>query len=341
MRAGAQSSTVEHPEQGPKKERLSTDVAWLGSRDAERVLVLISATHGVEGFAGSAAQIDWLARAEAARVPNNLSVLLIHAINPYGFAWLRRVTHENVDLNRNWIDFAAPPPRNTDYDLLAEVICPKDWHGEERKQAELRLQDFAVAHGRARWQQALSGGQFHHPSGIFYGGNAPTWSRRTQSMIFTEYLRKAAYVGIIDVHTGLGPWGLGEHIAVVPTTSADFRRAASWYGNGLMSPNDGTSTSAPIVGDGLSGSHKLLPQAQVTAVALEFGTLKIEQILEAVRADAWLHAYGDPESPEGRAIKAQIRAAFFGEGDYWRGMILGQSLLATRQAVRGLMKSGQ
>lgn len=337
--AGAEIETIEHPERGPEKELLRTDVAWLGPRSANSVLVMISATHGVEGFAGSAAQIDWLNRGEATRLPDNTAALLIHAINPYGFAWLRRVTNENVDLNRNWVDFAQPLPRNSGYDELASAICPAAWVGEEREHADRRLAEFAATHGKAALQHAVSGGQFAHAQGVFYGGSAPTWSRRTQSNIFAEYLRNAAHVGIIDFHTGLGPCGFGEHIAIAPTTSTEFRRVTSWYGIDVTSPQDGTSTSAPIVGDGLSASGDLLPNAQVTAVALEFGTVAIEEVLNAVRADAWLHAYGDPLSPAGRAIKLQIRAAFVDDSDYWRGMILGQSQLAARQAIRGLSNS--
>lgn len=58
-------------------------------------------------------------------------------------------------------------------------------------------------------------------------------------------------------------------------------------------------------------------------------------MLDAVRADAWLHAHGDPSSPEGHAIKAQVRNAVFGDADDWKGMVAGQSLLAIRQALKG------
>jgi hypothetical protein len=71
-------------------------------------------------------------------------------------------------------------------------------------------------------------------------------------------------------------------------------------------------------------------------MALEFGTQPIMTVLDAVRADAWLHAYGDPLSPQGRAIKAEVRDAFYGDADDWKGMVAGQSLLATRQALKGL-----
>ena len=32
-----------------------------------------------------------------------LRCVLLHALNPYGFAWLRRVNEHNVDLNRNFL----------------------------------------------------------------------------------------------------------------------------------------------------------------------------------------------------------------------------------------------
>ena len=59
-------------------------------------------------------------------------------------------------------------------------------------------------------------------------------------------------------------------------------------------------------------------------------------VLNALRADAWLHAHGDPLAPAGQAIKSEVRDAFFGDADDWKGMIAGQSLLATRQALKGL-----
>lgn len=88
--AGAALAAVGHPECGPDGGELATDVAWIGSADAAAVLVLVSATHGVEGHCGSGAQIDWLRRGEAARLGPDQAVLLIHAINPYGFATAAR-----------------------------------------------------------------------------------------------------------------------------------------------------------------------------------------------------------------------------------------------------------
>lgn len=337
-RAGGTLERLAHPEKGPDGEDLSCDVAWFGPRDAERVLVMISGTHGVEGFCGSGAQVAALRRGETSRLPPGLAVLMIHAINPYGFAWLRRVTHENVDLNRNWVDFDRPLPTNDGYDELHPLLCPSEWTDASRAAGGAALGAFVQRHGESATQYAVSGGQYAHATGVFYGGRGPTWSRRTQTALFGHYLRQARRVAILDYHTGLGSWGFATQIVTQPRGSVQFARAARWFGAVTASVYDGNSVSAAIAGDGLSAAASLLPHAEVTVLALEVGTLPTDRVLESLCADAWLHTYGDPLSPQGRAIQAQVRDAFYGDTDSWKGMVVAQSLLACRQAAAGLME---
>lgn len=335
--AGAALERLTNPLRGPDGGDLSTDVAWIGPRSAPSVLVMISGTHGVEGFCGSGAQVDWLSRGEASRLPDGVAVLLVHAANPHGFAWLRRVTEENVDLNRNWVDFEGPPPPvNAGYETLHAAFCPRDWTEETRTATAREIGAYLSEHGPKALASAASSGQYTHPDGIWYGGDAPTWARRTQTAIFNEYLGQAAHVGLLDYHTGLGPWGFAEQIILEGGQDPAYRRAAAWYGMGLASVADGASASAELVGDGLAAAPLLLPHAQVTGVAMEYGTVSSAQVLYALRADNWLHIHGDPLGPEAAAIKAQIRDAFYGDRPDWKGMVAGQSLLVTRQAVAGL-----
>ncbi|MFI4936135.1 MAG: M14 family metallopeptidase [Caulobacterales bacterium] len=336
--AGGALDSIANPTRAPDGGELATDVAWFGPRTAERVLVTVSGTHGVEGFCGSGAQIDWLRRGEAASLPGGVAVLAVHAINPYGFAWLRRVTEENVDLNRNWIDFAGALPANPGYDELADAAVPADWSGESQRASAGKLGAYGAAHGMMALQQALSGGQYRHPRGVFYGGDGPCWARRTQESIYRDYLGAAGKIAIIDYHTGLGPWGYGEQIMTDVAGTPAHARGSAWYGTSITTPADGTSTSADIAGDNLGAAPLLLPHAEVTGMALEVGTHPLATVFLALRADAWLHAYGDVASTEGQAIKQQIRAAFYGDADDWKGMVAGQSLLVCRQAIAGLAR---
>ena len=123
---GAVLESVSHPEPGPDGQPIATDVAWIGPRDAERVMVVLSGTHGVEGFCGSGAQLHWLLGPGPAALPRGIAALLVHAVNPFGFAWQRRVDHQNIDLNRNFIDWSEPVPHNDPYDALADLLEAND-----------------------------------------------------------------------------------------------------------------------------------------------------------------------------------------------------------------------
>ena len=57
-------------------------------------------------------------------IPAGVRVVLVYAINPHGFAWLRRVTEDNVDLNRNWNRNGRSPAPNAGYAELHPVRCP-------------------------------------------------------------------------------------------------------------------------------------------------------------------------------------------------------------------------
>lgn len=81
-----QHEPILYPALDPQANALYTDVAWLGNPQAEKVLILISATHGVEGFAGSAIQTDVLRQLAQQTLPDNSALALIHALNPWGLA---------------------------------------------------------------------------------------------------------------------------------------------------------------------------------------------------------------------------------------------------------------
>jgi len=334
--AKAQVESYGYPAPGPRGEELTTEVAWIGPADAEKVFVAVSGTHGVEGFCGSAAQVDWLRRGEASRLPRGTAAMLIHAINPYGFAWLRRVTHENIDLNRNWIDFTQKLSRRPDYDELAAALCPEEWTERSRAQTRTVLDSFIKRRGFPAFVEAVSGGQHDYPHGLFFGGTAPAAARRTLERILGERLAGARHVGIIDFHSGLGPAGFGELMTTARPGSELHKRTQSWYGAAVIPVGSEDSASAHIGGDWISAVPKLVAHATVTAIAIEFGTVPPLQVLNALRADNWLHLHGDPMDSWPGPIKTDLLGAFCLADDVWKGMVLGQSLAVTRQAVAGL-----
>lgn len=318
-RAGAEVTSFAHPSVGREGEELAIDVVTVGPDDADAVVVVVSGTHGVEGYAGSALQRWWLDERSTELAPG-VRVAIVHALNPVGFSWVRRVNEDNVDLNRNFVDWSQPPPTNTGYGTIADLLVPTDWSTESQERTTKALLDVAENVGFAQFQQTVSGGQYDHPTGIFHGGTAPVWSHRWAAEHIPEIVGSAHRACVLDLHTGLGPWGHGELISVDDVGSAAYERGTDWWGE-VRSMSDGESVSADLNGDWLSAVPAWVPGVEATTIAIEYGTIDTISVLQSLRADAWLHAHGDPTAPDAAAIRAQVRAAFVDDDPAWLATI--------------------
>jgi hypothetical protein len=333
---GALRSYLNPKVKGPKGESLYLDTARFGPTDAANMIVLISGTHGIEGFCGSGAEINWMRSGGPAALPPGTGALLVHAINPYGFAWIRRVNEDNVDLNRNFVDHGKPYPANDGYRALADALKPTTWDKASLDAAQQVIDVFTQKNGAFGLQQAVSGGQYSHPDGMFFGGHAPVWSNRTIREIIRSELGRARRIGVIDFHTGLGPFGHGELICVSPAGTPGYDRTMRWYGDQVTSPEQGTSTSAIVVGVMVDAFPQEAPDADVTSVALEYGTYPVLEVLQAVRQDNWLHQHGDLASAQGKDMKAYIRERFYPAGEKWAEMVRARASEVIGMALKGL-----
>jgi hypothetical protein len=225
QRGAAVESFVLEAHRGALGEELATDVALIGAKDAKKVLLVTSGTHGPEGFCGSGAQVatlndaDLLNRLEQAGV----ALLLVHAVNPHGFSHLHRTNEDNIDLNRNHIDFNAPLPVNAGYAEVEPLVLPATWPPTAADDAAVGA--YIGKHGMTAFRAAVTKGQYTSPDGLFYGGTAPSWSNKTIRAILRKYAASATHLGWIDVHTGLGPYGHGEKIYPGRNTPEDLRAA--------------------------------------------------------------------------------------------------------------------
>jgi hypothetical protein len=324
---------------GPQGESLFTDVLWLGPDDADRVVMTISGTHGVEGFCGSGFQIDWLRSQGAAALPRGVAALHVHAINPYGFAWLRRVTEEGNDLNRNFVDHSKPYPYNHGYDEIADAVVPSALSGPVYEAAEAKLRAYRTRVGNVAFLRVLTGGQYTHPEGLFYGGGGPSWSNRTTHAIINRFLAHRSDIAILDFHTGLGPYGYGELITHYEPDSPGSNSVHAFWGEAVTESKRGQGVSHALHGLSHYGYNDALPEARVTMATLEFGAYDRESNRRALRADHWLHSYGDPLGPEACPIRAVMRKQFYPDTDEWKEMVLFRGHQAMRQAIKALART--
>ena len=357
--AGLSASSYLHPLKGKEGEDLAMDVVLDGAPDAEQLLVVSSACHGVEGYCGSGVQVfalhdsEWREKCRAAGV----AVLYIHALNPFGFSHLRRVTHENVDLNRNFQDFSQPLPPSTDnpgYASLHDLLLPKQWPPTPenialcadwmRARAIKDSQNADEISGLRAFQQAVTKGQYTHADGLFFGGSAPTWSNLTLRAVLRQFATHCLRLAWVDLHTGLGPRGLGERIFACKDDATAYERASRWWGNHgnpsgetpVTSIYNGSSTSALLTGLMWSSVYEEAPQAEYTAIAMEYGTVHVGDVLEALRAEHWLNNHPHTPADQAEQIKKQLLDAFYIDEDDWKGQIVSQARQAMFQAVDGL-----
>lgn len=329
--AGFAMTAYVHPgERGPGGEALACDVACRGPEDARDILLVSSGTHGVEGFCGSGCQAELLRSGLLGDLPSHTAVLLVHALNPYGFAWLRRTNEDNVDLNRNFVDHSRHRP-NPAYDEIHDWLVPADWDGPARAEADVQIARYIESRGIKVFQKALTSGQYDHPDGLFYGGRAPVWSNTTWRHVLRTFCRLAERVIAVDVHTGLGPRGVGEAICL--SDEQAFARARDLFGDDVTWTGGGGSVSAQIGGSVVDCASEELGAGRLTMIGLEYGTYPIPQTLDALRAETWLVARGDPGGERGRQIKQALRDVFYIDEPDWKRDVVDR-FLALVERVR-------
>lgn len=313
-KADARIESFVHPQVGMNGEELAVDVAELGPADNPRVIVVVSGTHGVEGYLGSALQRHHLET--SAPGVGEPTIIFVHALNPYGFSWVRRVNEDNVDLNRNFVDWSQPRPVDEAYAPLAAELVPPSWSEEDQERSLSSLMATLEEIGMEAFQQAVSGGQFHHPEGVFYGGTGPVWSHTWLREFLAQRLVGVKQAAVVDLHTGLGPWGFGELISSELPGSEIHDRQCAWWGE-VTTHRGGDSVSASLEGDWLIAVTGMAPDTEMTAIAIEYGTVDSVTVLQSLRADAVLHANGDPTAAEALAIRNQVRSAFLDDDPKW------------------------
>lgn len=337
--AGGKLEHYPHPlASGTSGEKLTIDVGLLGSESAERCLVAISGTHGLEGFAGSALQTAWLSEEIEGRLPSGVAVLLVHGLNPFGFFYGSRTNAAGVDLNRNFVDHSGAHPRNHSYDVLHPYLVPREWTSETLRRAREHLSSYAAEHGEDALFDAISRGQYTHPDGVFYGGCQPEWENRILRQVLEDHLQACSKVAVIDWHTGIGTYGQPFFLVFNHEESEEFRQAGKWWGRTRVEGVRPHGRRVPgYQGLVVRGVESCLRGRSVVSAVIEFGTRGAEAGGIAIRQDQWLRLHGKDADPGIRAqLKADLLDSLNPVAYEWRDSVLEHGLEIMRAAVAGL-----
>jgi hypothetical protein len=225
-------------------------------------------------------------------------------------------------------------PDHPDYTAIQPWLLPPTWPPGDDNEATLAA--LLQAMGPRRAQLAVTKGQHQHPDGLYFGGTAPSWSQQVFRAVLRQQAGACRCLAWIDLHSGLGPFGVGERIFASFDTGAALERARRWWGEGVTSVHTGSSTSIPMTGPIQQAVADECPQAEYTGICLEFGTVPLPQMLLALRAEQWLHRHPEADAALAAAIRQSFRAAFYPETEAWQRAAWAQGLQATQQALQGL-----
>jgi hypothetical protein len=266
------------------------------------------------------------------KLPPEAAVVLIHAVNPFGFAWRRRFNEDNVDLNRNFLlkdeSYAGAPPLAGRFRRALKLSRPRSWFGFWTA----RILLLALRHGAGSFWQTLPVGQYDYPDWLFFGGDAPAESSRALERFLPSVLGEAEEIAHLDFHTGLGRWADGQ---LLVSESEGLENCDWWRENfGLQSVTQvKTFTKSYEVRGGFGPwLRALFPGCNYRYATAEFGTYSPMRVIGALADELRWHMELDAPDPEHKS-RRHLAETFVPRSRSWRTKTLTTALTWVRHAA--------
>lgn len=318
---------------GPHGEQLSIDVAVSTRMPCKQSLVISSGLHGVEGVFGSAVQLAALTTIAAPVVADGVRLIFIHALNPYGFAWSRRVNEENIDLNRNFLSgneiFSGSHAGYAGLDsLLNPKSAPRSWD-----HVPLWGLPVILRQGMPALKQIVAGGQYDYPMGLFFGGHGRSSTFRILSAHLSDWIGDSERILHLDLHTGLGRWARYRLLADERISSAwSTRLGAIADAQRIVQP--ASRNTDYLIRGGLGGwVRRRYADREYLLLYAEFGTYDPIRIILGLRAENRAHHWGKSNIEASHRAKHRLRELFCPASMRWRSQALSQGVDLIRSSI--------
>lgn len=316
------------PVAGKVDSDLTIDGCYIPAQKAtDNLLILSSGVHGIEGFLGSAVQSMVMEEVLRPVRLDSTGILLIHGMNPYGFKHLRRVTENNVDLNRNCaVDEGLFDTKNEGYGKLNGLLNPRgkaDDRSLKNRNIHLVILRKALTESMPALRQAVLQGQYDHPEGIYFGGKEPEPQIVAMGALVRAKMGPYARILTIDLHTGYGENGT-MHLFADPVRGADIKAEMEALFAGYRVDWADSAGFYTVSGAFADWIGSLAPGKKYYAMPLEFGTLDSQKILGSLKS---LHImmlenqgfhYGTEDERAETRIKRDFLEMFYPSDPAWR-----------------------
>lgn len=319
---------------------LTIDVAHSpGPHPPDAPLLLVSGgLHGVEGPLGSAVQLAWLESFISSPPAQAPRIVLLHALNPYGFAHSRRFDAHNIDPNRNFLRDGQPyrgsPPGYARLDALLNPPRPPSRLSLFKLRAALEI----ARHGLPALKEAVAVGQYDYPHGLIYGGAGPSEIHLALRQFLPAVVAASPRIVHFDIHTGLGRHATHKLLFAHNPPLAPSQRA--WldqhFDPATLDAGHSTGVAYQPRGDFGAWCTARFPDRDYLYLCAEFGTYPILDVLTALHVENRAHHWARPGDPATIRAKARLREVFVPASPSWRSACLTQALDLLQRATRSL-----
>lgn len=267
---------------------LTVDFCYLPARDTTlKLLVLNSGIHGIEGYVGSAVEQMIMEEILKPEMLSEMGILIIHGMNAWGFKNKRRVSENNVDLNRNYsLDPSLFSTKNDGFIALYDMLTPKgklDMSSMKNQFFMLTAINQIVKKGMPALLQAFAQGQYKFPESIYFGGN--DFEQQVQMMTSVLQEKGADYSTIftVDFHTGFGERGV-LHLFPNPVNDPVVKEKMETIFDGYPINWGNSDNFYTVSGQFCEFVADVLPDKISIPMVMEFGTLNTSTTVGSVKS---------------------------------------------------------
>jgi hypothetical protein len=313
---------------------LTVDLCYIpAQKDSLNLLIISSGVHGAEGFVGHAVQQLFIRRFLTEELLKNTGVLLIHGVNPFGFKYGRRVTENNVDLNRNSPSTSSLYETvNPGYPEVYDLINPQEKADKStvgnrfffvKAINEIRKASMPVL------RQAVLQGQYQYPEGLYFGGFNPEPQIDSLRNIIGSFSHPYGKILALDLHTGYGERGK-LHFFPNPLEGEKREKLEALF-EGYTIDWGNSDDFYTITGDFVSFIGALNEGKEFYPMLMEYGTLNSQTTMGSLKSIHIMilenqgHQHGFASAQDSIEVKSDLLEMYYPISESWRNYVLAQT----------------
>jgi len=327
---------------------LTVDILYLpAQQEKSKLLILSAGVHGVEGFTGSAVARMFMQEFITPDELSDTGLLILHAVNPYGFKNSRRVSENNVDMNRNAAFgdelYQTENPGYRDvYDLI-NPVGPADSSSMGNRFFHLRAVTAIIQKSMQSLRQAILQGQYEFEEGVFFGGFRLEPQYAELVPVITPVINEYPTVLMIDLHTGYGERGT-LHLLTMPQEDPQVRLMLEEVFRGFAVDWGDAEDFYTVTGDFNSFVGAMKEDGLYLPMAFEYGTMDSQTMMGSIKSlhttllenQGYIYGYASPEDEQ--KITAAFVEMYYPSSPEWRVMVIRDSRAVFSATLENLRK---